>query len=648
VPALSTDADRRDFISIGCAAGMSASMGAPIGGVVYVLEEMGSYWSNTLALRLLTGSVLASVTAAFIGTAAARTHRTGEFLPETYATFFVGRRPAAYRVEELPTFIIVGVICGLFGALFNVLSQYMISFRAKVYAKTKLRYALVTLLALIIWATILFVLPFGFDCIKTAPDYAAASALSVGAPADVYSVVRGHCEPGYHNPMSTLTMARFDITAKRLLARGIPNAFEPGVLVVWFLVLFFAIILMSNVASTPGVIMPLLILGAIAGRLVGSGFHQAFGHTDYTISPPSVYFDPGVYATVGAAAMFSGTTRTTLSMSILVLEITSDLNLLLPILIGAFTAHLVSAVLSQPYYEILIRLRRLPFLTANPICELNQLTARQLMAKPVVRLGCVETVSHILDVLESCIHNGFPVVLQPCAAQHAQRHHPGCAILTDPHVHGDDRMIYPISRSLIDDRDLPYGANSHIGFGCDNTYIGMVLRTHLLAIINRRVWRPDSKPFTPEDFERVLARAPPKISELRSRLMPEDLDASVDLVPWADNSAYVVPDSMIGFRVFSLFRQLNLRHLPVVDMSRRLVGMITRLELLEPVVKQLYNTLMQRQNEVIEHGGFGWREDWCQHRSALEQIRVARHTQRQILSNDADSIQEVFKKDKDV
>ena len=117
-----------------------------------------------------------------------------------------------------------------------------------------------------------------------------------------------------------------------------------------------------------GIFAPLLVLGAQIGLAVGEIGHQFM---------PDAAPNPATFAVVGMAAYFTAIVRAPLTGLVLIVEMTGNYNLMLPLLIACFTAYVVADALGDaPIYEALlkrdlVRAQEKPHLAKTLLLELT-------------------------------------------------------------------------------------------------------------------------------------------------------------------------------------------------------------------------------------------------------------------------------------
>jgi H+/Cl- antiporter ClcA len=84
----------------------------------------------------------------------------------------------------------------------------------------------------------------------------------------------------------------------------------------------------ASILGPSGVFLPPLLLGAVLGRLVAGGLQWATDTVGWDHT-----FHYGAYAVIGAASMLAGVVRMTLSLTVVVIETTSNVSFGLPIMI---------------------------------------------------------------------------------------------------------------------------------------------------------------------------------------------------------------------------------------------------------------------------------------------------------------------------
>lgn len=76
--------------------------------------------------------------------------------------------------------------------------------------------------------------------------------------------------------------------------------------------------------------VPMVVIGAAYGRFIGLILMYIYG---------SEFNDPGIFAIMGTAAFMAGVSRLTVSLTVIIIEITNDLANLLPIMLVIMTGN---------------------------------------------------------------------------------------------------------------------------------------------------------------------------------------------------------------------------------------------------------------------------------------------------------------------
>jgi chloride channel 7 len=119
------DHEKRDFVVCGSAAGVAAAFGAPIGGLLFALEEAASFWNQALIWRTLFASIISSFTLNLI---LSKYH--GIDSQSYHGLFNLGEfEPFPFMYYELPIFMLMGSIGGLSGAFWIKINSSLNIFR---------------------------------------------------------------------------------------------------------------------------------------------------------------------------------------------------------------------------------------------------------------------------------------------------------------------------------------------------------------------------------------------------------------------------------------------------------------------------------------------------------------------------------------
>ncbi|KAH7630862.1 chloride channel [Sordaria sp. MPI-SDFR-AT-0083] len=296
----------REILSACAAAGVAVAFGSPIGGVLFSLEEMSSYFP----LKTMWRSYFCALVATAV-LSAMNPFRTGQLV------MFQVHYDRSWHFFEILFFILLGICGGLYGAFVMKWNLRVQAFRKKYLTNYAILEA--TLLAT---ATAIVCYPNSFLRIEMTESMEILFLECEGA-ADY----QGLCDKDH----------RFRNVVSLLLATVIR--------------IFFVII--SYGCKVPaGIFVPSMAIGASFGRSVGiivQAIHEANPTSPFFAAclPDVPCITPGTYAFLGAAAALSGIMHITVSVVVIMFELTGALTYILPTMIVVGVTKAVSELFGK-------------------------------------------------------------------------------------------------------------------------------------------------------------------------------------------------------------------------------------------------------------------------------------------------------------
>eukprot|EP00978_Attheya_sp_CCMP212_P019924 scaffold56580_cov52-Attheya_sp.AAC.3 len=539
------DRAKRDFVACGAAAGVCTAFSAPIGGILFALEEGASYWSPSLTWRTFFCSMTALAALYSFNTIGVEFGKVGFNKLFSFGNFIYEGGESSFAVFELLHFAFIGAIGGLVGACFNATNEYITHWRIKNINHSKKRRFLEVMAVSSFVTVVSFLLPLLWSKCTPLPD---ASRLSQHEKEMVELLVPFMCKEGEeYNELASLIFTDAS-QAIQFLFHMHHHTFTSAALIIFFVAYISLATLVYGIAVPSGLFVPSLLSGAALGRLVGNIMHQ---HN------PSRYAFSNTYSLIGAASVLGGMARMTISLTVILLECTGNEQYVLPLMVSLMMARVVGGLFNDDLYHIHIHLKQgVHFLETElrSFTRHHNLMAGQIMGKDVVFVRPVEKVGILYDILSTTSHSNFPVVD------------------TD-----DEDVLYgTIAANEMCTLLQKRAFGNPMSVSMDTSYHGHdTSLTH-----NYLELEPDKRRFSPIVQWETVERAYPRYPSVKDiHLNAAERECLVDLRPYVNTAPYVVQENASVERAYKMFRSLGIRCLVVVNRYNQCVGTITRSDL---------------------------------------------------------------------
>lgn len=353
---------------------------------------------------------------------------------------------------------------------------------------------------------LLFGLPFLVSC-QPCPADAREACPTIGRSGNYKKF---QCPPGHYNDLASLIFNTNDDAIRNLFSKNTDDEFQRSSMAIFFATCFFLSIISYGLVVPAGLFVPVIVTGASYGRffgmLIGSGSN----------------LNHGLFAVLGSAALLGGSMRMTVSLCVIILELTNNLLLLPLIMIVLLISKTVADGFNGNIYDLIMKIKGFPYLETHAEPYMRQLTVSEVVTGPLQYFHGIEKVGNIVHVLRTTQHHGFPVIDEP--------------------PYSESEVLY-----------------------------GLILRAHLITLLKKKAFLTTPtmldnfvafSQFSSEEFSKKGSGYHEDIEDIE--LTDEEMDMYIDLHPFTNTSPFTVVETMSLAKALNLFRDVGLRHLLVI------------------------------------------------------------------------------------
>ncbi|ETN45245.1 uncharacterized protein HMPREF1541_10122 [Cyphellophora europaea CBS 101466] len=361
---------RREILTASAGTGVAVAFGSPIGGVLFSLEEMASHFP----LKTLWRSYFCALVATSV-LAAMNPFRTGQLV------MFSVTYDRGWHFFEIIFYVMLGIFGGLYGAFMIKWNLVVQSFRKKYLGQYGIHEAVV-----LAGATALLCYPNMFLRIDMT---------------EMMEMLFRECEADYDYDGLCEKSNRWSLVFSLAVATCLRA---------------FLVIVSYGCKVPAGIFVPSMAIGASFGRMVGilvQALHERFPDSGFfaACEPDVPCITPGTYAFLGAGAALSGIMHITVSVVVIMFELTGALTYILPTMIVVGVTKVVGDRLtSAGIADRMIWFNGFPFLDNKEEHSFGVPTSQVMTSAVAVLPSTGMAVKDLRKLLDDTNFSGFPIV----------------------------------------------------------------------------------------------------------------------------------------------------------------------------------------------------------------------------------------------